>query len=119
MNRPIQTLTGKTMRLIARTDRKRQRAGIAAGLLLAGFLLSGLLAPLPALAQARGRPPADSQRCANPYSQRIDCSDGVIRPETTGPGGGIIIRRPGAPMPLPPMPGAPPTMQNEIRGFSR
>jgi hypothetical protein len=79
-----------------------------------------LLLIVPAQAQERARPDPNNQRCpANQYSQRIDCSDGVIRPETTGPSGGIIVRRPGSPMPTAPMIGAPVPSQNEIRGFTR
>lgn len=71
-------------------------------------------------AQERSRPGPNTQRCpANQYSQRLDCSDGVIRPETTGPGGGIIVPRPGSPTPTAPMIGAPVPSQNEIRGFTR
>ena len=85
---------------------------------LAGPALALLLA-LPAQAQDRARAAAGNLRCpANQYSQRLDCSDGVIRPETTGPGG-IIVQRPGAPRPALPTIGAPPPLGNEIRGFTR
>lgn len=83
---------------------------------LAFFLATG---PNHAQSPERGMPGAVASRCPNnPYSQRLDCSDGVIRPETTGPGG-IIVRRPGAPLPPIQLPQGPSGMTNEIRGFTR
>jgi hypothetical protein len=84
-------------------------------------MLLNFAAPVTLPAQAQDRPQAapGNLRCpGNQYSQRLDCSDGVIRPETTGPGG-IIVPRAGAPRPAIPTIGAPPPLNTEIRGFTR
>lgn len=83
-----------------------------------GPILVAMLMSLSAHAQTRTPPPGNLRCPGNQYSQRLDCSDGVIRPETTGPGG-IIVPRAGAPRPAPPSLGAPPPLDNEIRGFTR
>lgn len=83
-----------------------------------GLITASLLLILPVQAQERARPPGNLRCPGNQYSQRLDCSDGVIRPESTGPGG-IIVPRAGAPRPAVPSIGAPPPLDNEIRGFTR
>jgi hypothetical protein len=82
-------------------------------------LIAALLLLSSAQAQDRAHSTQGNLRCqGNQYSQRLDCSDGVIRPETTGPGG-IIVPRAGVPQPATPSIGAPPPQNNEIRGFTR